>query len=453
MERATFSFNTNVLYRNTSRLDVLSNACRENMSGNGSRDFQALLLTDTHGENLSVSNAVKLVNGISTLDCLIYLGDLCSSSFSKGQAETFMNTIIKSSKKPWLVVIGNHDVGNSMYLNYSCTHTEAYEIYTRPMIESGILKTGEYREGCPWYYHDFKARKVRVLCLYEYQAPLDIAENLYWSEVPYNPSYPSMVVGRNYVYGSTPVYCNLRGHSFRLKKSVYTRGGQYDEHYTMPYYRVGRADRVIMEDQARWIIETLKSTPANYGVLVATHNPAMIHGASISSSFSVPKSYTGQEQGQYAMMTDLLPEIVDAYNRRSNLDLRVVMCKSGWRRSDASYLNGESGYCYRLQADFKNRPDSYFAGYIGGHTHKDLVFKHPNYPGQYSVNPVCGITEYKNNVGSDVARPYNRDDQSYDALTAISVNRGRIALSRLGNTRTIHGGVRDFEIINYGTET
>jgi hypothetical protein len=353
-------------------------------------------------------------------------------------------------------VVGNHDVGNTRKVYYGATHQEVYNSFIKPMVDAGILANGEYTTNISYYYHDFTDRKIRLIVIYEYQAPLDVAENEYWEEVTYDSTKPKMTMDTTYTYDeNNPVVLNCGGYtggSFRLKKTVTTVAGTTEEDGTTPIYRVGRSDRVIMQDQAQWFINTLLSTPADYGIVVATHNPSMINSTNQpSKKFAVSGNIQASSVGQYSMVTDLLSEIMNAYINKTTLSLKVIMGASGWHGSSATYLNtlsaGGVDYCYELTADFSGRNNSYFAGYVAGHAHRDLVFKHNTYAGQYNIAPICGITERANNANNDVARP-RTDDQSYDAITVISVKKNRIALSRLGNDRTINGDMRDFEVIN-----
>ena len=170
----------------------------------------------------------------------------------------------------------------------------------------------------------------------------------------------------------------------------------------------------------------------------------------INSKFAVNTAYKGVTQGQYAMETDLISEIVNAYIKKIQLSLKVVMKSANWYKADASYMNilGDIGekYAYQIEADFSHIQNCYFACYVGGHSHKDLVFKHDTYESQYGINPVCASTDSGNRGQADIVN-INVDSLNYDALTCISVSKGRIALSRLGNQLSVNGKHRDIEII------
>ena len=437
-----------VCSRNIKNIPLLQSACRYN---NGKKDFLMCIIADSHFEEQAVQNAVALTNKIDVIDAIIHCGDITASYFNKTQILNFYNDY-KHCEKPWLVVIGNHDVGNTMYLQYSATHEEIFQYYIKPMIDGGILNNGEYQEGKPYYFHDFTDRKIRVIVPYEYDNPLDVADNEYWDSIDYDGSLPQLVPGKTYSVGDKVNSGGYKDNSFVCKKEVVTINNQYDNNYTIPYYKSGRAARVIRKEQAEWLVNTLKSTPDGYGVIIATHNPAMLNSTNqISSNFAVNTAYKGVTQGQYAMETDLISEIVNAFTKKTQLSLKVVMKSANWNKADASYMNilGDTGekYAYQIEADFSHIQNCYFACYVGGHSHKDLVFKHNTYESQYGINPVCAKTDSANRAEADIVNT-NVDSLNYDALTCISVAKGRIALSRLGNQMSVNGKHRDIEIIN-----
>lgn len=437
-----------VCSRNIKNIPLLQSACRYN---NGKKDFLMCIIADSHFEEQAVQNAVALTNKIDVIDAIIHCGDITASYFNKTQILNFYNDY-KHCEKPWLVVIGNHDVGNTMYLQYSATHEEIFQYYIKPMIDGGILNNGEYQEGKPYYFHDFTDRKIRVIVPYEYDNPLDVADNEYWDSIDYDGSLPQLVPGKTYSVGDKVNSGGYKDNSFVCKKEVVTINNQYDNNYTIPYYKSGRAARVIRKEQAEWLVNTLKSTPDGYGIIIATHNPAMLNSTNqIGLNFAVNTAHKGVTQGQYAMETDLISEIVNAFTKKTQLSLKVVMKSANWNKADASYMNilGDTGekYAYQIEADFSHIQNCYFACYVGGHSHKDLVFKHNTYESQYGINPVCAKTDSANRAEADIVNT-NVDSLNYDALTCISVAKGRIALSRLGNQMSVNGKHRDIEIIN-----
>ena len=124
-----------------------------------------------------------------------------------------------------------------------------------------------------------------------------------------------------------------------------------------------------------------------------------------------------------------------------------------------AYVNGAT---YNETITFSNRTDSYvvsydfsskqsdtsFYGYIGGHRHADIVWRHQTYINQYQVSPTCGIGTGPNTNICDISRT-TEFDVSYDSLTVASFAKKRIALVKLGNNVTYDGYVRDYDVITY----
>jgi len=493
------TIDSKVFDRNVYHYTCLTNACRMNKDTNTSKDIQVLIIADNHASNLPVENAISLANNFDTIDCIVHTGDISGSTYDPEYAEEFFN-IMKGSNKPYFATVGNHDVGNTMLVYYGATHEDIYNSYVKPLIEAGILKNGEYSVNKPYYYHDFNDRNIRLISIYEYDCPLDSADCIrtekvnpddpnepdwseYWEPVTYDSSYPKIHTNETYVYDeNNPTFkncANFTGCSFKLKKTVTIRGGQYSDvipsdnrNNTIPTYKCGRSERVIMQEQAEWLVNTLKNTPDGYGIIISTHNPAMQNSTNqADKKFAIESPMTAwQAGGQYCMSTDILSEIVNAFINKQDVSLKVVMSDGiRWHGGGASYLNtvhDDGTYCYKIDVEFSNRVnnDAYFGCYIGGHVHKDMVFKHNSYNNQFSINPICANNAAAMVANADVARPYSTDGLSYDALTTVSVSGNltgdstprtaniRIALARLGNDRTIQGTTRDYEVINVNYE-
>ena len=430
--------------------------CQRN--GNGSKDIQILVITDTHGENLAVENAVKTTNGFDTIDVLLHCGDIVGSGFhEKGYVDKTFIPTLKKCQKPWFIVVGNHDVGNTRTVIAGATHQEVFDTYIKPMVENNVLSGSEYSDGKCYYYHDFTKYKIRLIVLYEYDTPIgveDLEDNDYWDAIDFDSTLSKMENGKTYNVGDKVNCSGYTNASFVCKKQVTVSDNQYQTAFTVPFYKTDRSSRIIRDEQANWFINTLNSVPESYGVIVACHNPAVMNSLNQKNcKFAMNKELKAIEEGQYHMKTDIVSDIVNAWINKTILNENVICDTVGWNNGDASYLNSNTDtsgekYYYSIKADFtKRNENSYFACYICGHTHKDLIFKDVT-SGTYCINPICGITEYANTRSADVARPYGVDNTAYDALTSISVRRNRIAMARIGNDSTINGTKRDFEIIN-----
>ena len=101
--------------------------------------------------------------------------------------------------------------------------------------------------------------------------------------------------------------------------------------------------------------------------------------------------------------------------------------------------------------DFTSRANSSFNCWIGGHYHKDLVFKHNIYD-QYAIH-VTSCKVFNNyDYGQDVART-NNDGVCKDSVTVLSLATNRIGLVKIGADMNIYGKERKFTIISLNTES
>lgn len=414
------------------------------------KDYQKLLCTDIHTDKTALSNAIDALNSFETIDALFFLGDITGSFYEPGFINTF-NELCTKAEKPFYTVVGNHDVGNTKYVGACASHEQVYESFVKPMVDAGHLTQGEYSEGIPYWYHDDATYKVRLIGLYEYDDPMDFDDE-YWEMVAYSGSYPNIVgnttynvgdYGNAYVfggYGDRPVYTQ---YSFKCKKAC-TTGIAYYNSPQAPSYKIQRGQRVIRQTQAQWFIDTLASTPADYTVIVAMHNPFSDIAKTIEAKFSQGAGLLGSAYAQNLMLTDFIANAVNAFINGANYNEKVVM------KGDAAYMNtlndGSIDYAYEVAKDFSTKKTGVkFGCFIGGHTHRDFVWKHPTY-NLYQVTPLCATTNISNATGCDIRRTEN-DGPAKDSLTTVSITDNRIALAKIGVNITENATLRDCEII------
>ena len=159
------------------------------------------------------------------------------------------------------------------------------------------------------------------------------------------------------------------------------------------------------------------------------------------------KELYGRNSGQYGMTTDLIGDVANAYNKKSILEEKVII--GSYSFHNGTYLNvNDDGdgtkYYYKLACDF-TKARAKILGFVGGHSHKDLVLKHEDY-NLWGINPICANVG-GNNAFGDVAKD-NTDDLAYDSITVTSWNKNRLALCRIGNLYSTSGKVRDLEVID-----
>ena len=382
----TYLINT-AYTRNIERSQYLAAATNFRKASDISKRFMLLELTDSHLDNVACNDGRIMAEGFVYIDTLIHCGDFCGSNATNFSTSEYLKLV--KCTKPFLFVVGNHDVGNSKVIADCITTQQAFTRYISPLITNNILASGEYIDGKPYYYHDFTDYSIRLICVYEYDDPQDV-----------NPN------------DSTK-------------------------------YIIRRGDSVISQTQAEWFCNVLKNTPSNYRVLVAMHNPFSPLADSIECKFTQQGTWTGGYGSQRLFDTDLWADIINAWKNKSqyHCDMHCT--------GDAAYLNDQqTGYYYSFDFDFASSLTDKFLGYIGGHVHKDIVWQHRNYNYQKQITPVCSCAvPYSNNNSSDIALSNNNDAIERESLTAISYSNDNIKLVKLGANVTTGMTLRDCETI------
>ena len=388
---------------------------------NTGRNIQFCMVSDSHSDNNSVNNAIRITNECDFLDFVIHCGDIVGSNFTDSVAttdKTNFNTSYGLSKKPMFIVIGNHDVGNSKTVSLCANHEEAYSQWIKPMVDAGLIP--ENTEEQPnadvshpyhknYYYKDFASYKLRMIVLYEFDDNLDLVE------------------------GSSTTY------------------------------RIQRGMRVIRQEQAQWFLDSLESTPAGYRIVVALHQAWSKNNKVVASKFS--QKNVNKLTPQSHMESDFIADAVNAYMNKEVFDYNVVF------DGDASYLNtftddSWKSYAYNVNKDFSS-VQGIFHCYIGGHSHKDVVLQHTIYPKQKQVIVIdANSTYYRQSINNDIRRiniVTNTDTNkqrnkithpALNCLTTVSVdaNLNMIRLTKLGIRRTDSGDARDIEAISIDKE-
>lgn len=219
--------------------------------------FSMLVTTDIHECPVQLGAAVDYLNHYDAIDCGICLGDVQQSNFEKTDGTWYYNAI-SHTKKPFMTVIGNHDVGNSRDPKISGSSQEAYEKFIRPTDSlSGI----EGRDA-PYFVKLFDEFKIAIVGLDLYGDPSEIGED-----------------------GN---------------------------------YRILRGMITITQRQVDWFCKTLSEIPEGYNLIVAMHTfPYDADVTECAWSQKESKIFYPQEApyGDDNMLTD----IVDAWVRGDRL--------------------------------------------------------------------------------------------------------------------------------------
>ena len=177
---------------------------------NSHKIFSLLVSADIHHDEVRLKRSVDYLNYYECLDGAICLGDIMAENFAEDDGSWY-NDVISSSKKPYLTVIGNHDMGNSDIVSISATRNEAYEKFVKPTEKKmGIESTGK-----SYFVKDFDKYKVSLLVLSNYDMPDDIID----------------------------------GEKFSLH----------------------RAKRIFSQEQLNWIYQALLNIPTDHTLIIAFH--------------------------------------------------------------------------------------------------------------------------------------------------------------------------------------
>ena len=428
--------------RNKHKEHLLVSACRLNKMGSGSKDFQALISTDGHGDNVAELNIIDMANCFDTVSAVFNCGDIVADNWklSENPVAGFM-AAVNQSTKPYYIAIGNHEAGTYNSVETTPDSETMYNALILPLVQKGWIAAGEYEPGKCYYFHDFAEHKIRAIVLNEYDSPLDLDESV-WEAVGYDAANADIEYNTTYNEGDIKNVAGYTKHSFRCKETVTTPVNLYGDLSTVPRYKFAPGYRCISQDQAEWFLNTLHGTPNGYSVIVVLHNPFSNNLKLIEESKFSQKNASFSEMSY--MESDFIAEAVNAFVTGANFTCRVKM------RGSAEYLNNAAGYWYEVTKNFATKNQGvHFLCYLGGHTHKDIVLRHKAHTDQIQVLPVCtNTTDWRKSQNCDIRRTVN-DGYAKDSTTAISFDKhnGYITLVKLGVDVTEEMTKRDFERI------
>ena len=107
---------------------------------NSHKLFALLIGADFHGDKKRFKSSVEFLNYYECLDAAINLGDTMAENFNENSGKWY-EKMLSESGKPYLSVIGNHDMGNSDLVSISATGPAAYERFIKPCEASMEIST------------------------------------------------------------------------------------------------------------------------------------------------------------------------------------------------------------------------------------------------------------------------------------------------------------------------
>ena len=200
--------------------------------------------------------------------------------------------------------------------------------------------------------------------------------------------------------------------------------------------------------QVDWLVETLKSTPAGYGVVLMYHSPettiARAQNPEYSKFFQTGNRYDNPTNSYSGYSGTFLMDLVDAFMLRKNFT---------WSYSEK---NGASPVT--LNADFTNVAEGVeFIAHVTGHVHSDSI---TYLPGTACKQLLLGVTCTTSMYGADGDyygladySDLNRqaDNANQDAFNAYIIDRENktVRVLRVGARKTVSGDTREDMTIPY----
>jgi hypothetical protein len=336
--------------------------------------------SDVHGDIVRVKNMLDYCKYLG-VDVAINTGDTVCNKAIDGVSS--YNELVNNYDFPTLVCIGNHD---AWLLNDNTPgngNTKMYNRYINPnSIQFGyeLPNDSDYDDSPTYYYRDFDNQKIRVICLNQYEQGLRD-----WS-----------------VYGR------------------------------------------ISEKQVNWLIDTLSSTPQDYGVIL------MYHAREVSTlkDSTYDKFFDDLRTGTVSGLNisgSPITTIIDAFISKVSIDGQYTQLLVN---------NGSETISYH--ADFTSLNSGVeFICHMNGHAHADFV---TYYNGTTNLQLCLNITTAQSLYGfthyykaNDGDIPRGGEGACEEAFNIYGLDRenGTVRIARVGANISSSLKVRDCMIIPY----
>lgn len=195
------------------------------------------------------------------------------------------------------------------------------------------------------------------------------------------------------------------------------------------------------QEEIDWIISTLASTPAGYGVLMINHTPEIISSAIDGNNEFYSDGYNNNNNPTSSVTGYILRDIVDAFIAKSSIN--------------KTYSQQGTPSSLAVSADFSTSQAD-FIGYCNGHYHGDAITKVTGAE-QYQLQlNVMGTVSYYGgsaypfqNETSDLAR--NSKNKNGDAFNVYVIDKTskEVKVLRIGANYKWDGTERKFINIKY----
>lgn len=209
-------------------------------------------------------------------------------------------------------------------------------------------------------------------------------------------------------------------------------------------FQLGGSERSFThftEEQLSWFVATLKSTPANYGVVLLYHSPLSEIASDENNKFYQTPRYNLNNHN--AIVGDPIADIIDSFINRATLS--------------RTYSQTGTPSSFSVSADFTSLNSGVeFIAHLTGHIHADSVGYVEGYTKkQLMLNITCGIAFYGTdsypffNEPSDIGRSLNDATQNAFNVYVIDRSTKTVKIIRAGANCTKSLKDRDKMIIPY----
>jgi len=405
------------IFSNEDVLRVVQNAySRKNV-----RRPQCLIVGDPHGSSAGFEAVLAATNESNYLDFVLCVGDICYDHPTQDNAYDAYQRMF-DAKIPVIPVVGNHDVGSSYYVGSYLPIDKVVENVMGPAIDKGYIPSNS--RG--YYYKDFDSLKLRLIVVNQYEISGTYGEGK-WEQVTYDSSKPNIAFSMTYSQGEVVNIPGWTDYSYRAKENVTTPASAPSSWSAdIPCWSRRPDAAMFGQTQAQWIADTLLATPENYGVCVVTHTVFSANTTPDESCKFTTLNANLSGLGVWSG-TDFLANLVDAFVNGENYFESV------------EYLGMTP---FTVSCDFsKKNAGVKFVGFLGGHFHTDIVFRH-NTKNLYAfhTSSIGSMSDNDIHFFTDVNRFYcNFTVASMDCVA------GALNLIKIGLKLTSDGVVRDSE--------
>lgn len=346
-------------------------------------DFSALVVTDMHGKFISLEDAELIRDTYVANVPILNMGDMING---RAKTDGAINSEVtrymeKAVKYGVYHTMGQHEVGWSNtnvdnpsdkgYYKSNCmTHDEVFNTFIAPMKSVWGLNdlTTNY------YYKDFTDNKMRLISLYQYNIPL------------------------------------------------------YDDPNDSSKYKYLRSSVWLGQEQLQWLINTLKTVPDGYRVIIMMHQcESQIKDAGDNSNFF----YTTVGGSNHILSGTPVMDIVQAYIDKTTIN------KTYNPKEPSKYT--ESDFTVTVSGDFTNAKGK-FANYITGDSHQDSI----GYAGD-TTQRALGITSSNQSYDCVVTPTAQSEHRRIITLLGYCYSKNFVKVGRIGQQYSLTGQHRVIE--------